>query len=139
MPIVVQCGSCKKQFKAGDHLAGKKVKCPGCQTPLVVPAGQAAPKQQQQAPQGSSAADLLDDELPTHHAPYGQAEVKCPYCGVPVKPDAVLCVECGYDFRKGKQIVPDTPAKRKARFEAREAKMRGEAPGSKKKKDKTEE
>lgn len=129
MPIVVQCGACQKQFQAGDHLAGKTVKCPGCQTPLVIPAGQASPQ-----PSGPSMADLFDDEMPVHHAGYGQAEMKCPGCGVPVKPDIILCVDCGYDFRKGKQVIPDTPAQRQARFEAREAKMRGDAPGAKKKK-----
>ena len=129
MPIVVQCGACKKQFQAGEHLAGKKVKCPGCQAPLVIPGGQATP--QQPAP-ANSIADLFDDEVPVHHAAYGEAEVKCPNCQVPVKPDAVLCIECGYDFRKGKVVVPDTPAQRQARYEAREAKMRGEAPGTKK-------
>jgi uncharacterized CHY-type Zn-finger protein len=130
MPIAVQCGSCQKQFQAGDHLAGKTVKCPGCQTPLVIPGGQAAP--QQPAP-GSSFTDLLGDEVPVTHAEYGQAETRCPGCNVPVKPDTVFCVECGYDFRKGKQVIPDTPGERQARFEAREAKMRGEAPGAKKK------
>lgn len=129
MPIVVQCGACGKQFQAGDHLAGKTVKCPGCQTPLVIPGAQAAP--QQAAPAGSL-ADLFDDEMPVHHAGYGQAETKCPGCGAPVHPDIVLCVDCGYDFRKGRKVIPDTPADRQARYEAREAKMRGEAPGAKK-------
>ncbi len=127
MPIAVQCGSCQKQFQAGDHLAGRTVKCPGCQTPLAIPGPQTTPQQP------AAASGLFDDEMPVHHAAYGEAEVTCPGCGVPVKPDAILCVDCGYDFRKGKQVVPDTPAQRKARFEAREAKMRGNAPGAKKK------
>ncbi len=42
MPIVVGC-SCGKRFKAPDHLAGKKVKCPNCGNPLVVPAEQPGP------------------------------------------------------------------------------------------------
>ena len=132
MPIAVQCGSCQKQFQARDELAGKTVKCPGCQTPLVIPGGQAAP--QQPAP-ANSLADLFDDEVPVHHAEYGQAETRCPGCNVPVKADAIFCIDCGYDFRKGKQVIPDTPGERKARFEAREAKMRGQAPGAKKKKE----
>jgi hypothetical protein len=41
MPIKVQC-SCGKAFAAKDELAGKTVKCPGCQQPLKIP-GEAAP------------------------------------------------------------------------------------------------
>jgi len=42
MPIAVAC-KCGKKFQAPDSLAGKRVKCPGCQQLLVVPGGQAAP------------------------------------------------------------------------------------------------
>ena len=52
MPIKVTC-SCGAKFAAKDELAGKKVKCPKCQVPLVIPAAQgqpSGPQQQQQAP-----------------------------------------------------------------------------------------
>lgn len=126
MPIVVQCGACQKQFQAGDHLAGKKVKCPGCQTPLMIPGGQAT-AQEPQAPAGPSPFnDLLADELPDRPGGIaGVADTKCPGCGAVVNPDAVLCVDCGYDFQKNKQIIPDTPSDREARFEARADKMAG--------------
>ena len=130
MPIVVQCGACRKQYQVPDQFAGKAVKCPGCQKPLVVPAAQAA----SQAAPANSLADLFDDDMPVHHAAYGEAESRCPNCNIPVKPDVILCIECGYDFRKGRKIIPDTPGERQARFEAREAKMRGQAPGAKKEK-----
>lgn len=35
MSIVVSC-ECGKRFKAKDSLAGKKVRCPGCQEPVLV-------------------------------------------------------------------------------------------------------
>src|SRR5436190_2650855 len=38
MPIKVQC-ACGKAFAAKDELAGKTVKCPGCQNPLKIPGG----------------------------------------------------------------------------------------------------
>lgn len=41
MPIKVQC-ACGKAFAAKDELAGKTVKCPGCQKPLKIPGGQPA-------------------------------------------------------------------------------------------------
>src|SRR6476646_937850 len=38
MAIKVQC-TCGKAFAAKDELAGKTVKCPGCQKPLKIPGG----------------------------------------------------------------------------------------------------
>ncbi len=126
MPIVVQCGACQKQFQAGDHLAGKKVKCPGCQTPLIIPAGQAAPQQPQAPAAPNPFNDLLADEIPDRPGGTpGVADTRCPGCGAIVNPEAILCVDCGYDFQKSKQIVPDTPSDREARFEARADKMAG--------------
>ena len=40
MPIIVQC-SCGQAFEARDDLAGRRVACPMCQQPLVIPARQA--------------------------------------------------------------------------------------------------
>ena len=37
MPIRVKCGNCKKTLSVKDHLAGKKIKCPVCQTVVAVP------------------------------------------------------------------------------------------------------
>src|SRR5438105_2547480 len=41
MPIKVQC-ACGKSLSAKDELAGKTVKCPGCQQPLKIPGGAAS-------------------------------------------------------------------------------------------------
>lgn len=132
MPIVVQCSACKKQFQAGDHLAGKQVKCPGCQTVLLLPGGPAAP-----AAEPHPMDELLSEEIPGHRkGPAGPSQIKCPGCGTPVSQDAILCVDCGYNFRTGRKIVPDTPSERRSRYEARDDAMRGLAPGAKKKKGK---
>ncbi|MGE0606295.1 MAG: hypothetical protein AB7O62_04145 [Pirellulales bacterium] len=50
MPIRTAC-SCGKVINAPDHLAGKRVKCPGCGQPLAVPGG-GAPAQGAATPQG---------------------------------------------------------------------------------------
>ena len=42
MPIVVVC-PCGKSVTAKDELAGRRVKCPGCGQPLLVPAANGAP------------------------------------------------------------------------------------------------
>lgn len=38
MSILVKC-QCGKKFKAKDHMAGRKVRCPGCREPLRIPDG----------------------------------------------------------------------------------------------------
>lgn len=57
MPIAVKCGKCGKGLKAPDNLAGKRVKCPGCSSPISVPAPPAAP-----AP-ARNLLDGLEDDL----------------------------------------------------------------------------
>ena len=34
---VVKCPECRKSLKVNDTIAGKRVRCPGCQKPFVVP------------------------------------------------------------------------------------------------------
>jgi hypothetical protein len=53
MPVAVSC-SCGKNFSVKDDLAGKKIKCPGCQAVVQVPAAQPGPIK----------ASALDDEDP---------------------------------------------------------------------------
>ena len=43
MPIEIQCTSCSKRLRVPDNAAGKRVKCPQCQSVLSVPAAGAAP------------------------------------------------------------------------------------------------
>lgn len=42
MPIVVTCDSCTAKLRAPEAVAGRKLKCPKCGTPILVPAGSAA-------------------------------------------------------------------------------------------------
>jgi hypothetical protein len=37
MPIDIQCGRCRKRYRVGEQLIGKKVKCKGCGSLIVVP------------------------------------------------------------------------------------------------------
>jgi len=40
MPIQVQCASCDRQFKVKEEFAGRRVKCPGCQSGVSVPSSE---------------------------------------------------------------------------------------------------
>lgn len=74
MPIVVRC-TCGKALSVKDELAGKRVRCPACKAVLEVP--------------------------PAERAAPARA---CPGCGKALPPNAVICVECGYDTRTGKRL-----------------------------------
>jgi hypothetical protein len=43
MPIEFACSNCGKRLRVKDAAAGKRVRCPGCETLLRVPGGAAAP------------------------------------------------------------------------------------------------
>ncbi len=102
MSIITECGSCNKKFKAKDSMAGKRVKCPKCTSPITVP----TPKAAVAASPGPSAAtynpilDLLD-EAGVKSVPSGPV---CHNCGTEMHPTSVICVECGYNMATGEQL-----------------------------------
>jgi hypothetical protein len=121
MPIKVQC-ACGKAFAAKDELAGKMVKCPGCQKPLKIPGGEPAPaKAPARAkvpsgakPPGKSAAAPAPKTAPAADAGSLFEEVglqaaaagtrPCPGCMEPLPEDAVICIKCGYNTKIGRRM-----------------------------------
>jgi len=126
MPIKVQC-ACGKAFAAKDELAGKTVKCPGCQKPLKIPAAEpakaaaakspaakpAAAPAKKPAPSTPSAAATkpaatgggssnVYDEIGLQKAEAGTRP--CPGCTAPMPIEAVICVKCGYNARIGRRM-----------------------------------
>ena len=122
MPIVAQCKSCSTKLKVRDNLAGKRVKCPKCSEPLLIPSGKTPAKpaaKPQRAPAKQAASkrstdgggynlapahnpmlDLLDD-AGVESAPRGPI---CNNCGSDLSPLAIICVECGFNNETGKQL-----------------------------------
>jgi hypothetical protein len=110
MPIKVQC-DCGKALAAKDELAGKTVKCPGCQKPLKIP-GAATPQKAGAKPtskpgpnstssRASGVSDLFD-EAGLHAAAAGTTP--CPGCQEPLAADVVVCVKCGYNMKLGRRM-----------------------------------
>jgi hypothetical protein len=58
MPIAVVCPSCKAKLKAPEALIGKKVKCPGCGTSVLIEAPEAPAPKKRPAP-----AEDYDDDV----------------------------------------------------------------------------
>jgi hypothetical protein len=77
--ISVFCDHCRARFKAADHLAGKRGRCPKCRQPITVPASepQAEPDRLQAEP----------------------GEPSCPKCGIPVAASHAFCETCGHKLK----------------------------------------
>jgi hypothetical protein len=68
MPITVLCPSCSAKLNAPDAAAGKKVKCPRCQSLMVVPQPAAEPLD----------FEVVEEESPRPSAPAAAAQPKRP-------------------------------------------------------------
>lgn len=73
-----------------DTADNLELECPHCQQVLEIPIEFAGQCVECPACQGEIQIPATTTAQPT-----------CPECGGPVKADAVLCVNCGYDFRTG--------------------------------------
>ncbi len=103
MPIKVNCGSCSAKFKAKDELAGRRVKCPKCQNPVVIEAAAAAvpaPAPVRSAAKAAARNPLLDilDEEEVRSRARGPM---CDNCGSEVKRGMVICIDCGFNLETG--------------------------------------
>ncbi len=90
MPQTIVC-VCKKRLQVLDHLAGKRIKCPGCghfhTVPLLGPKPVPA----------DHAYTVVDDAAK-------RPPSNCPGCGQGLPAGAVLCVGCGLDLRSGEKV-----------------------------------
>lgn len=91
MPIRVECPQCRKSLSAPDNLAGTRVKCPACGSPLVVPP-----------------PDFALVAIPPAFTPPPESAVKessCRYCGEAIKVNALKCKHCGEYFDERLRIA----------------------------------
>ena len=115
MAISATCDSCKESFKARDEIAGKRVKCPKCKSPMTIPqatskpAGKPKPAATKAKPKPKpkpkpAAMDPMEALLneanigPIHRGPM------CPDCGTPVSQGTVICVDCGFNIETGSRL-----------------------------------
>src|SRR5688500_552666 len=87
--LTVTCPNpeCKTTLKlASAPPPGKKVRCPRCKTTFVPPAEAAPPPE------------------PDAIALAPEAGKTCPHCQAAMAPNAVLCIECGFNLRTGQKL-----------------------------------
>lgn len=97
------CPKCQKVLTARDDQAGARVKCPHCGVVLQVPG---------RAPVQSGAARPAAPQATT---PPPAPQRVCPGCGSAVPATAVLCAQCGYDFRPGAAVLRPLAARKRAK------------------------
>jgi DNA-directed RNA polymerase subunit RPC12/RpoP len=99
--ISVHC-ACGKKLKAPATAAGRKAKCPACGNVLVIEAPPPPPGE-------NDPLDALYDLAETEKSAAASNQVddspRCPKCGSATAPGAVLCVNCGYDFRTKRKVT----------------------------------
>jgi DNA-directed RNA polymerase subunit RPC12/RpoP len=122
--IVITCPECQKKFKPKADVQGKKIKCPFCAHPFVVPAakgaktapakngkakpapaknGKAKPDAKPAAAAAAAAGkSQAEQDLETDENPYGVKNVdlvpRCPNCTEEMENEhAVICLNCGYN------------------------------------------
>ena len=115
MPLKVTCG-CGQRLGVKETLAGKTVKCPKCGNPLVLPGadatttgagadGAAPPPAKSAAAKSASVetnslAQLLDEAGLTA----SRTGRRCPQCFSDMVPEAIICIECGFNTETGQRL-----------------------------------
>ena len=94
-----RCSICDKKIGVPDEYAGKKVKCPQCTNPVVVP--EPEPQAQPDLPVDSAPDSIWTDDLLAPPEPdpgqyYPTDENTCPQCNASMALDDNSCPDCGY-------------------------------------------
>lgn len=114
--LIVTCPECEKKFKPKADVSGKKIKCPFCAEPFVVPiskeakADKAKPDKTGKAREEATKADPVPEAAPQVNAapnddndidPYGIKQVdlvpRCPNCTQEMAEHQTICLACGYN------------------------------------------
>jgi len=120
MAIQFACGQCGRHYKTDDRWAGKKVRCPACNTttrvPVAAPAS-AAPAEwpappltvEAQLPHVSTHPAGTVNMAPAGPPPPPLPPSLCPCCAAFMAVGAVFCIACGYDQRTGRHVAAGRP------------------------------
>ena len=114
--ITVQC-NCGKRLNAPANAVGRKAKCPSCGNVLIVeaPAPEPVPESVAVGIGDEDSPDPYDfsnlDDLAASEAKAAavaeanDTNARCPNCSMVMSRTAAVCVNCGYDVRKGKVLT----------------------------------
>jgi len=98
--IKFACSECQQTLEAPDDMGGMDLECPSCNAQIQIPAQKKAATRPAATKKAAAAETPRGDTA-------GRT-IKCPKCGAGIPMGAVLCVECGFHFRKKKQLQTRT-------------------------------
>lgn len=110
IPVTCQCG---KSLSVPAKYQGKQIACPACKAKLTVGAAAKA-KSTAAASSGRAGTDDLGDMgslLDEVDLSSSQTGNRCPNCRADLDDEDVICVKCGFDLDKGKQLKTKTVQK----------------------------
>lgn len=101
----VTCDKCKKVMKVPEVLAGKRIRCQGCQATLAV--NKPAP------PKQAAPSNLKPGEVYESATAYGiqplDEQLRCAFCANDMEDGQIVCLKCGYNMqtreRHGTKVV----------------------------------
>lgn len=96
--LTITCGECKKVMQVPEVLAGKRIRCRGCNATLTVKKPAPPPAKAAVA----KPAATKDDEWAQATA-YGMErrddQVRCAFCANDLEDGQVICLKCGYNMQ----------------------------------------
>ncbi len=102
--IPVTCPECDKKMQVPVSVAGKKIRCKGCETVITVPVKAAKPAKPAKPAQATPPPARVPDDDDENADPYGTQKddldvPRCPFCAQELDPpDTKICLNCGYDL-----------------------------------------
>lgn len=127
----VSCPACAKRYRWSSRVAGRKVKCKGCEGIIRMPEEPAnqvelirAGRVEPAAAKSGTAYELSIDPEENIRAARAPTGSKCPSCNQTLGEDAVICLNCGYHTQDGthlETVVQKGKAKKQSTTETRGA------------------
>src|SRR5262245_16519801 len=116
MVSVIDCPACKRKLRLPEELLGQKVQCPSCgmafearlfDVPLLSRTEAAIPPNPSKGDPPPASRLPAQDEVESE-SPRPGVRLPCPFCGEPIRANAVICRFCGEDINDGEGIESDT-------------------------------
>lgn len=103
--IAIICGNCEAKLKVCGTAAGRRVKCPKCDTAVNVPHIDGTPKGEtgaaEQRVPGVVGTTKRDVSTAVTDGGSSPVDTRCPHCRASITTGAVICVSCGTNLQTG--------------------------------------
>ncbi|MAE65014.1 MAG: hypothetical protein CMJ18_12155 [Phycisphaeraceae bacterium] len=95
----VLCPKCERRYRWKDEYRKRKVRCITCKSIILMPSAPSG--RATLADVGTIPLDEPDEKTPARDP---DKTASCPSCNAPMKPGAVICINCGFNVQQGKKL-----------------------------------